>query len=293
MTAGIGIALAFVAMLCWGFGDFWIQKSARRLGDWETLFSITAFGALILLPFVWHRIPALFSGEALGVHILYAASVMIFIAALLNMETLRRGKLAIVEPIWSLEIVSASILSFMVLGQRITSLQVLLIVMLTVGLMLVAFRSRHLTRRDLLEKGVVIAAVAGLMMGAASFFLGWGGKATDPLMANFFTDAFMALATGMYLAFHGRFLKTFTDIRENYQLILPMSISDNVAWIAYVISMTLAPIAVATALSESYIIITVLLGLFVNKEKLHQHQKVGLIAALFAAILLASVTAAS
>ena len=36
MTAGIGIALAFVAMLCWGFGDFMIQKSTRKVGDWET-----------------------------------------------------------------------------------------------------------------------------------------------------------------------------------------------------------------------------------------------------------------
>ena len=69
-----------------------------------------------------------------------------------------------------------------------------------------------------------------------------------------------------------------------------MSIADNVAWVAYVFSMTLAPIAVATALSESYIVITVLLGLFVNHEKLQKHQKVGLVAAVAVALALASIT---
>ncbi len=49
MTIEVGIGLAFVAMLCWGFGDFLIQRSARKLGDWETLFVITFFGVIVLL----------------------------------------------------------------------------------------------------------------------------------------------------------------------------------------------------------------------------------------------------
>ena len=70
-----------------------------------------------------------------------------------------------------------------------------------------------------------------------------------------------------------------------------MAISDNAAWIAYIFSMSLVSIAVATALSESYIIITVLLGLFINKERLQTHQKIGLVVALTAAIVLAAITA--
>lgn len=37
----LGILFAFVAMLFWGFGDFMIQKSTRKIGDWETVFLIT------------------------------------------------------------------------------------------------------------------------------------------------------------------------------------------------------------------------------------------------------------
>ena len=33
----LGIGLAFVAMLCWGFGDFLIQRATRKIGDFEIL----------------------------------------------------------------------------------------------------------------------------------------------------------------------------------------------------------------------------------------------------------------
>lgn len=48
-------------------------------------------------------------------------------------------------------------------------------------------------------------------------------------------------------------------------------------------------IGIATALSESYIIVAVLLGLVVNKERLDVHQKIGLIVAIAAAITLAAI----
>lgn len=48
---------------------------------------------------------------------------------------------------------------------------------------------------------------------------------------------------------------------------------------------------IAVALSESYIIIAVILGLAVNKERLERHQKIGLFVAMVSAIVLASTTA--
>ncbi len=55
--------------------------------------------------------------------------------------------------------------------------------------------------------------------------------------------------------------------------------------------MTMIPIAVATGFSEISGIIAVLLGIFVNHEKLQEHQKAGLIIALFSAMILAFITA--
>ena len=292
MNVATGIGLAFVAMLCWGFGDFLIQKSVRKLGDWETMFVITGFGFIVLLPFAWHSIPGLFGGSLYDLGMLLLSSVVLFGAALLDLEALKRGKLSIVEPIWSLEIVSAAFLSFVLLKEVVSVLQAVIILVLMAGLMLVAFSEKRITKAIFLEKGVIIAAVAAISMGCANFFLGWSGRLTSPVMVNFFTDAFLLAASSIFILTKGRFKSVFKDIKSGYSLILPMAVADNAAWLAYIFSMSLVPIAIATALSESYIIIAVLLGILVNKEKLHLHQKIGLVAALVAAITLAAITTA-
>jgi len=45
-----GIIFAFGAMLFWGFGDFLIQRTTRKIGDIETLAFISIFGSIGLLP---------------------------------------------------------------------------------------------------------------------------------------------------------------------------------------------------------------------------------------------------
>jgi transporter family protein len=285
----IGIGLAFVAMLCWGFGDFLIQKSTRKIGDWETLFIICGFGTLVLLPFVWKNIPELFAGDITTLAVLFGGAAILLIAALLDFEALRVGKISVVEPIWSLEIPAATVLAFLILGERVTTFQTVIIVLLIIGLMLVSLKEKYSVKKFFIEKGVVIAFFAAIVMGIANFFVGWGARVSDPLMVNFIINIFITVATGIYLLKSGRLKKTFKDLSANRALLLPMAISDNAAWIAFAFAMSLAPIAIAVALSESYIIVAVLLGLFINRERLQQHQKFGLIMALISAIVLASV----
>lgn len=279
-----------MAMLCWGFADFLIQKSSRKFGDWESLFVITGFGALILLPFVWNSLYSVLTNQTDELFILLVSSVFIFIATLLDFEALKKGKLAIVEPIWSIEVPAAALLAYFIIGERISGLQILLIILLIVCLILVAFRERTFNKKFFIEKGVIIAFFGSFLMGGANFFMGWAGRISNPLMVVFFTNVFMALATFAYLVFKGQMHKVTEHLRNDYQLLLPMAISNNVAWVAFVFGMSLAPIAVVTALSESYIIIAVLLGLTVNKEKLHSHQRLGLCGAVVTAVILAVVT---
>lgn len=292
MSIGVGIGLAVVAMFCWGIGDFLIQRSTRKVGDFETLFVITAFGAVVLFPFIYDALPALFSGEnPRSAAILTGASVVLFIAALLEFEALRRGKIAVVEPVWSLEIPTAGLLAFFILGERLMLEQVALIFFLIVGLFLVSFRGTVLSRRHFLERGVFLSLLAAIAMGAANFFMGWGGRLTDALLMNFFASAFIAVISGAYLLFRGRFGRALRDMWVHRRLLLPMAIADNTAWVAFVFAMSIAPIGIATALSESYIVIAVILGLAVGHERLEFHQKVGLVAAVIAAVTLAALTA--
>jgi drug/metabolite transporter (DMT)-like permease len=289
MDVSVGIALAFIAMLCWGFGDFWIQRSVRKLGDWESLFLITLFGAVALAPFAYKNLPAVFgSGDALWA--IAILCVVLFVAAVLDFEALRVGKLSVVEPVWSFEVPVAALLSFFILRESITLLQIGLIVALMAGLFLVSLKNKIELRKILFERGVLVAFLGAIMMGAANFFMGWSSRLSDPVMANFLSDTFIALVTLVILVATGRFRQTLRDIAANRRTLLQMSVADKVAWLAFAFAMSLAPIAVAVALSESYIIIAVVLGLAVNKEKLKRHQLFGLVLAIASAITLAAIT---
>ncbi len=290
MSVSAGIGLAFVAMLCWGFGDFLIQKSTRKIGDWETLFIICGFGSLILLPFVWRNIPALIFGDQKILIVLFSGAIILFIAALFDFEALKKGKLSVVEPIWSFEVPASALLAFFILKEKIDILQIIFIGSLIVGLFLVSFREKYSVRKFFVEKGVLLAFFAAFIMGAANFFYGWGARVSDPLMVNFVVNVFVTLGTAIYLLTQGKMIKTFRDLISFRGVLLPMSILDNVAWVAFAFAMSLAPIAVAVALSESYIIVAVILGLLVNKEKIQGHQKFGLILAIISAVVLASIT---
>ncbi|MDO8482374.1 MAG: DMT family transporter [bacterium] len=291
MSTETGIALAFVAMLCWGIGDFLIQKSTRKFGNFETIFLITGFGALVLLPFVYRDIIGLFAeASRVTLWILLGTGALHLLAALLELESLRVGKIAVVEPIWSLEILAASFFAYLILGESLSFTEFLLVMSLMVGLMLVSFHGRLFSKRHFLERGVYFALAGALTMGTAAFFTGWSARLTDPLMTNFIVNIFLMLSSGSYLLCTGTLARPFRHIISETRTVLPMVIADNAAWIAYAVALTLIPIGIGTALSESYIIIAVILGLAIGKERLESHQKVGLILAIISALTLAAVT---
>lgn len=105
----IGVLLALGAALFWGIGDFLIQKTTRRVGDWETLFLISLIGSIILAPFVYSSLGAALSNRSDLFLLLFIGAVQ-FIEALINFEAYRRGKIAVIEPILSLEIPIVAVL---------------------------------------------------------------------------------------------------------------------------------------------------------------------------------------
>jgi drug/metabolite transporter (DMT)-like permease len=293
MTVSTGIALAFVAMLGWGFGDFLLQRSARKIGDWETLFVISLFGSIVLAPFSLQKMITFFAtGIGLGQLVVLGCALVLFVAALFDLEALKEGKLSIVEPIWSLEIIFSAILAFAVLGERLGFSQIVLIILLILGLFLVALREKdHLKLKSFfVEKGVFLAASAAALMGTANFLMGWSARISDPISINFVVNVVLTVLCGLYLFFNGKLKKLFVDMKASPMLMVSMSISDTIAWVAFAFAMSLAPIGVAVALSESYIIIAVILGFFINHEKIQRHQKIGLIMAIITAVILAVIT---
>ncbi len=228
VLANAAIGLSILAMLLWGVSDFLVQKSSRKLGDWETLFVLTLFGVIILIPFVLRTLPAVLADRE-GLYILLGSAVFLTVSAILEIESFRRGKMSVVEPMLPFEIPAASILAFTLLGDRISPLQILFIILLITGLFLVSFRGRILSLRYFAERGVFMGLLGAALMGTADFLLGWGSRVTDPLTANFVLNVVMAFVAGVVLLSTGQLKKTIRDVKANRGLMLIMSLGDNIA----------------------------------------------------------------
>jgi len=284
----MGIIFAFIALVSWGIGDFLIQRSARAFGNYIAIFYITAFGSIVFFPFVYNDIPSilLFNSDFL---LLMLTSMVILFASLFDLQALKMGKISIIEPVFALEIPVSAFLASFIIGESISFLQATLIVIILFGIIMVSVK-RSDDLKIKIEKGVFFAIFATILMGSVDFLFGIGSRETNPLLVNWFTSVFLALFSLSYLIFRSRTKELLRFWKKEKKLILGIGFFDNLAWISYSYSMLYAPIAIATSISQSYLVIVASLGIILNKERLKRHQYFGLVITILGAITLAYVT---
>ena len=133
IMGAMGIVFAFIALGAWGVGDFLIQRSARKFGDWVALFYITAFASVVLLPFVWKDLAPLVV-HARGLLVLTAAGVVMTFASLLDFQALKVGKISVIEPVYAFELPLAAGIATFLLHERLSAPQIVLIAILMLGI---------------------------------------------------------------------------------------------------------------------------------------------------------------
>lgn len=284
----IGILFALVALVSWGLGDFFIQKTARIVGSWKALFFIGFLGFLVLFPFVKNDLGSLQIADIL---LLTLLGVVVIFAALFDFEALRQGKIAIVEPIIGLELPITVGLGVTLGTDKLTLPQTLLILTTFIGIVLaVTLHHTHLHyHKRLIEKGVILAGIGAIGLALTNFLVGFSSQTISPLMTIWFAHTLIAVVCGCYLVIKGELKSLIKDIRRNPKPIIGESIFDNLGWVAYAIATTTIPISIAITISESYIALAVLLGFVVNRERLQSHQIIGVIIAIVSVILLSSI----
>ena len=156
-----GIIFAFIALVSWGFGDFFIQKTTRVVGSWKALFFIGIVGLIGLFPFVKNDLASLSSANVLLLCLLGA--VVVF-AALFDFEALRQGKIAIVEPIVGLELPITVGLSLTLANEALSFLQLFLIGIVFIGIMLaITAHHTHLHyHKRIFERGAILAGIGAI-----------------------------------------------------------------------------------------------------------------------------------
>jgi bacterial/archaeal transporter family protein len=282
-----GVLAALGALISWGFGDFSIQRATRVFGDIRTLIFIGLAGIIGLFPFVHNEVlPLLFDTSRLM--LLSVTGLVIFVAAILDFEALKEGKIAVVEPVLAFELPVAVALAAVFLGERLTPMQFGLAAATFGGIVLsVTKHRRHLHYHErLLEPGVLLAVVGSFIMGGVNFLVGVSSQQTSPMLAIWFTNVMFTVLSVGYLTWQGELQVLFSGVLKHPGPVIAVCVLDNMAWVFYAAAASLIPIAIATTISESYVALAVLLGLFINKEKLERHQLAGVIIVVVSVLVL-------
>jgi drug/metabolite transporter (DMT)-like permease len=277
------ILFAFVAMIGWAFGDFFIQRTTRIVSTYATLFIIGAVGAVGLVPFVYAEIPGLTSSDFISLVVL---SGIILVYGSVIFEALRRGKLSVVETVVAFELPLSVLLAVFAAGERITLLEFGFFLLIGLGILAAVTESaQHLRyHRNIFEKGVVLAFVGAFLSAVVNFYIGTFSQAMSPLIVIWATHAMLAIACGAFIKLRGEWRIVGRAFRRHPMTMAATGVLDNVAWVGYAFATSLMPISLTVAISESYIALAALLGFLLGKERLGSHQVFGAIVAITGAI---------
>lgn len=290
----LAILLAFGAMIGWGVGDFLIQKTIKQVGWLETMWWIYVGSFIFLLPFVIKYLASVSFSDFV---ILAILGLTTFLGAATHFKALDVGKLSVVEIILSFELPLTIVFGVVFLRNTLSLYQVGLIILLFSGVILLSIdfnrTRRHWLwyfwekRRIILEKGIILAIATAALLSLTNFFTAVGAARLDPLLVIWLSWALGGLICLGYLKYKGKLSRTIRDGRHYWRLILITTVIDIAAWLAFTYSLAYGEeLAVVTAVSESYIVIAMLLGLWFNKEKIRGWQYVGASIAFIASLLI-------
>ncbi|MFH0873890.1 MAG: DMT family transporter [Candidatus Komeilibacteria bacterium] len=296
MFLSIGLIAAFIALFCWGFGDFFMQRTIRAIGKMEALFFITIFGVIVLFPWVKDEL-TIYLFESRALFLLGIAALITLVAAYMQFSAFETGKLAAVEPAMSLELPATVAIGVLLLGERLNVWQLLLMTVVFVGVLGVSLHRhekhwwwRRKTRHFVLEAGVVMAGFSAIAMAGTNIMTGLASRGTSPLVTIWFVHALLAVISFIWIWLGGSVKTLAQDFKSHAAIIIAVAIFDTSAWIAYGYAVLSLPMALTIGITESYVALAAFLGLRFNHEKLERHQIIGGLAAIVASVLLAFVS---
>lgn len=279
------LLLAFIPLLGWAFGDYFIQKTVRKVSVIQSLFYICLATIPLLLPFIYSDL-LLISSEKL--FSLCGIGVLVFIYAVIQFRAMQIGKLSVIETIIGLELPMTVLIAIFIGKEVISGVTLLFVVLISLGVLFTSMKDLgHLKiHRHIGEKGVLLALAASVLSAFANFLIGSASQQTSPLLSIFIIHGVVAILCFLVLIFNGQLKETYTNIFKFPKIIFLQTLFDNVAWIGYAFLVISMPISLAITFSESYIVLAAFLGYYFNNEKLNLHQKIAMVFTFVAVIVL-------
>ncbi len=284
MQLETGVLFAFAAMICWGVGDFLIQRTVRKIGVTEGIAIIGIIGSIGLLPFVWNDLAIVFQPE--NATLLLGLGFVSFIAAMLCFYAYKVGKLSVIEFVLVIELPITVILATLFFNELLSMEQLIVVGIAFAGIVLISVDSLSLRKSNLLEKGVLVAGMAALFTGVTSFLTASAARNISPILSIWGPWVVYTIISLFWVWHTGKLHAFFTNIRKYRKLVLATGIIDTAAWVFFAIATSTQFLAISMAITESYPAVALLLGVHFNHEQIKGHQLIGGALALAASVVL-------
>ena len=282
----LAILFAFISFIGWGVGDIFTTISSRKLGSFSTSFYGYFFGLLISLFYIPFALSTWKNFTLPMVLLTILLSIVQLFAFFAYNEGLKIGNSSLVGTIGGAFTSIVVILSLLFLGEKLSSLQIVSVIIIFIGLLFSSINFSDLKNKKLLlNKGTMFALFA--MVGWSIYFT---FIKLPVQQVGFFWPSFITSFVGT-VSFPLFGMKRIKMYKPNIQsgfiaaflcgvLLTIGSFSFNLA-IGEGLSSIVAPIAGA------YPALFALLAYFIFRDPISKQQKLGMAGTLFGIILLA------
>lgn len=293
MPEKITILFAFGAMIAWGVGDFFTQRMTKKIGSIQALVWVNLIGGLGLLPWAIKDFYLIAKWENLGT--LLILGLIDFVYGLAMLKAYEKGKLSIVEVIMTMELPLTVLLGLAFFQEKLSLIQIFLVLAIICGSFAVSKASKDIFDKikDFIfgksrkfEKGVKIALLAAIISAFYNFMIAFNAREISPVMAIWFPWVMSLIFLLVYM-YAKKGFGIFADESRKYKKIIFLgSAIETIAWLFYAKALAGNALSITTAITESYLVLAVFLGINFNKEKISRMQFFGAAIALCASVII-------
>lgn len=279
------IGYGLLAALGWGTGDFLAKLSSDKIGYLRTALYMQLVSGVFLtffslpdLPRLWQYPVATAGAATLG--------VVSLVGLLALYKGFQLGKLSIVSPIVSGYPALTSLLAVLMLGETLTPVHGLGVVVTISGVILVSIQSRKAVGAETTPRGsgIVYAllafAVFGFLYLAIKLVVVPLGVWLPILMLRWVSACILAVS----LFASGRSLAL--PKLDSFRLVGPVAVLDTFGNIAYNLGVIAGSIAIVSTLSGLFSSVTIGFAWVWLRERLAMHQLIGILTILGGIILI-------
>jgi len=274
-----GVFLALASMIFWGIGDLLTKLSLNRESKWIVLFASQLSGAFILIAI------AFFAGGfeyllPIGILYLIILGILNFFGVATFYKSMHENGISLTSPIVNAWAVVTIFLGITLYGESLSLIQVMGAAIVIGGIVLITFKRGT---RASFDQSFLFALASMLFFGIFSFLV----KIPVLLFGAITVAISIKLLSAISAVPIPEVRRKIFGIENSLLLLLfALGLFDSFGFLTYNYAISISPVSLVAPIVAASPAISVLLGVFVLREKVSNQQKMGILITLGGLIII-------